>query len=472
MTGWDWFVLAEYELLLFAAIFFLIGSLDELAVDIAYIWLRLTGRIKTRRLGPDDSSKSIDRPLTGRAAVLIPTWQEAQVIGATLQYALNAWPHKNLRIYIGCYRNDAATIGMVKPLAMNNDRVKLVVVPRDGPTCKADCLNHLFSAVKRDEVELGEDYRMVVLHDAEDMVDPAALSLMDEAMETAQFVQIPVLALPQRGSPWIAGHYSDEFAEAHGKTMPVRDALQAGVPGAGVGCAIARPMLDRLAELHHGGGDVAAPFATTSLTEDYELGLRISALGGTERFLRVRHSSGALVATRSYFPDKLVNSVRQKTRWTHGIALQSWDRLGWHGGPLKLWMQLRDRRGPLAALLLAIAYLLITLHALGWMAEQAGFAKQAAFSPFLYNLLWFNFAFFVWRAAMRSVFTAREFGRAEGFRAILRIPVSNVIAIMAGRRAVIAYCKSLRGIAPAWDKTEHSLHPVMADEHSPLRRGP
>ena len=312
---------------------------------------------------------------------------------------------------------------------------------------------------------------MVLLHDAEDMVDPAALSLMDRAIAAAHFVQLPVLALPQRGSRFVAGHYSDEFAEAHGKTMPVRDALRAGVPGAGVGCAVERRMLDRLACDLQAKGDRAAPFAATSLTEDYELGLRISALGGTERFLRVRHGSGSLVATRSYFPDTLASAVRQKTRWTHGIALQSWDRLGWHGGLLKRWMQLRDRRGPLSALLLALAYILLAAQGLGWSAQHIGMASEMVVSPFLYDLLWFNFAFFAWRAAMRAVFTAREFGWREGLLAIPRIPVSNVIAIIAGGRALLAYVRSLHGVAPAWDKTEHRSHPIDGTKGVvPLRR--
>ena len=35
-TPLEWLALVEYELLLFAAVFFLIGALDELAVDSAW----------------------------------------------------------------------------------------------------------------------------------------------------------------------------------------------------------------------------------------------------------------------------------------------------------------------------------------------------------------------------------------------------------------------------------------------------
>jgi bacteriophage N4 adsorption protein B len=44
----EWLALIEHELLLFAGAFFLIGALDELAIDISWLWLRLTGRARTR----------------------------------------------------------------------------------------------------------------------------------------------------------------------------------------------------------------------------------------------------------------------------------------------------------------------------------------------------------------------------------------------------------------------------------------
>jgi hypothetical protein len=32
------------------AVFFLVGALDEFAVDVVWLWLRLTGRVKTWRI--------------------------------------------------------------------------------------------------------------------------------------------------------------------------------------------------------------------------------------------------------------------------------------------------------------------------------------------------------------------------------------------------------------------------------------
>ena len=102
----------------------------------------------------------------------------------------------------------------------------------------------------------------------------------------------------QTESRWIGSHYCEEFAEAHGKNVVVRDWLGTALPAAGVGCAFNRAMLRDMAKLQ--GTD--SPFSVESLTEDYELGMRIEAVGGRSRFLRVRGEDGALVATRAYFP--------------------------------------------------------------------------------------------------------------------------------------------------------------------------
>lgn len=453
-TTSEWLALAHYELLLFAAAFFAIGLLDELAVDLCFLWLRLTGRAKTRRV--DESSLPQDR-LSGLAAVFIPAWREDAVIAPTLVHALSAWPHGNLRIYVGCYRNDPATVASATVAARRDSRLRLVILDADGPTSKPHCLNRLYSALKTDEERLGQTAHMVVLHDAEDMVDPAAMPLLDHAIWNADFVQLPVMALPPSDSLWIASHYSDEFAEAHAKAMVVRDALNCAVPGAGVGCAIARPMLDRLAQRNNG-----RPFAEESLTEDYELGQRIAALGGKGRFLRLRTEGGRLVATRAYFPARLGEAVRQKTRWTHGIALQGWDRLGWQGTVLQRWMVLRDRRGPFAALLLAAAYLVVALSVLSHLASGLGLITPVSASPALAALLLLTMFGLLWRVGMRALFTAREYGLAQGLIAMPRAFVSNIVAVMSGWRSLFAYIRTLRGAPVVWDKTEHYDHPALA----------
>ncbi|MEL6877706.1 MAG: glycosyl transferase family protein [Pseudomonadota bacterium] len=457
---WQWLVLLQHELLLFAGIFFLIGAVDDLAVDLTWIWLKLTGRAKTPQL---DRNALRQSSLSGDAAVFIPTWQEAEVIGYTIKHVLKSWPQDGMRLYIGCYRNDGATIDAVMQAAGNDPRLRVVIHDRLGPSTKADCLNRLYLALCDDERRRGTRAHMVVFHDAEDMVDPAALPLLDQAIGRhaggAQFVQLPVQPLPQPASVLVGSHYCEEFAEAHGKGMVVRDALGAGLPGAGVGCALEREALEQIRMRHAD----RLPFETDSLTEDYEMGLSITDLGGRSRFLRARGDDGQLIATRAYFPDRLHTVVRQKTRWVHGIALQGWDRIGWSGGLVESWMRARDRRGPLTAFVLLMGYLLLAISAVIWGAVELGQGTAMPLSPALKALLWVNFIAFIWRASWRFAFTARIYGVAEGLMAIVRIPITNIISIMAGRRALVAYIASLRGRGVVWDKTHHTAHPMRFD---------
>jgi len=455
LTFADAFVLVQHELMLFAGVFFLLGALDEWAVDLVYLGLKVTGRARTPRLAtPALEGEQLD----GTCAVLIPAWREESVIGATITHMLAVWPQSQLRVYVGCYRNDGATITAASAAGGADPRIRVVVHDSDGPTCKADCLNRTYRAMCEEEAQGGR-FRMIVLHDAEDMVDPAGLRLLDIALRDAEFAQLPVLALPQTRSPLVAGHYTDEFAEAHTRTLVVRSALGLGVPGAGVGSAIARKWLDRLDEARGGNG----PFAAGALTEDYELGLRLAQLRARSRFVRVRAADGRLVATRAFFPHRLSAAVRQKARWLHGIAFQGWDQLGWKGPPASRWMQMRDRRGPLAALLLTAAYILIVMEGLALLLRNLGLLPAVALPGDLRMILWLNLLALGWRLAARAVFTTREYGIVQGMMAMPRVFVSNFIAIFAARRAIAQYIRSLlSGQTAAWDKTDHHDHPAMA----------
>lgn len=449
--------LIEQELLLFAAFWFIFGAIDELVVDLVWLGLRVTGRARDRVVPREKEVV----PLVGRMAVLVPAWHEADVIGAMIGYTTKAWPHEKLTIYLGCYCNDPDTIAAAMEGAGGDGRVRMVVHDREGPTTKADCLNRLYLAMCEDEARTGEPFSGVLLHDSEDMVHPAALSLMNRALQSADFVQIPVRPEPQRASPWVAGHYSDEFTEAHAKSLVVRDALGAAIPAAGVGCAFSREILERMADRPRSEGE-NGPFSTDSLTEDYELGLLVSHDGAKSRFLRLRDSAGELVATRAFFPATLEESVRQKTRWIHGIALQGWDRLGWAGRPVDVWMALRDRRGPLTAIVLVAAYGLLVIEGILALARLVGWQDTVVMSPLLKTMLVISFASFVWRSIWRFGFTAREYGLAEGLRACLRIPIANLVSILAGRRALAAYVRTLLGKQVYWDKTRHQGHPATS----------
>lgn len=449
--------IVELELLIFCSFWFILAAIDDLAVDLIWILQRLK-----RGRTPTIDSAAARAELRGPAAVFIAAWQERNVIGHTVRHLLAAWPQRDFILYVGCYRNDPDTIVSAMGAARNDPRVRIVVNGSAGPTTKADCLNRLFAAMEGGELRQGRSYRSIVIHDAEDMVHPAELAVIDRALSDMDFVQLPVRAELQPGSRFVGGHYADEFAEAHAKTLVVRDALGAAIPAAGVGCGFSRAFLARIADSRRIQGS-EGPFAAASLTEDYELGLLAGRMGARSGFVRLRDHQGQLVATRAYFPGRLKDSVRQKARWIHGIAFQSWERLGWDRRPVELWMAARDRRGPLSSLVLLCAYALLVVEALLLPEVLAGQPHAVPVPPVLPPMILMCLAAFVWRAIWRFAFTAREYGLAEGLLAIIRLPVSNVIAILSGHRAIMAYVRTLRGAPVTWDKTGHDIHPAAGN---------
>src|SRR5438270_276191 len=420
------------ELALFAGVGFLLFAANDLLVDLIYfarrVWRRLT---VYNRHGRSYASHYVFNKSPGFIAILVPAWDEASVIAAMLKATLKRLDYDNYRIFVGHYRNDPATAAAVA--SVSDARVEPVEVAADGPTTKADCLNHLYDALIEYELAHSCEARAVVLHDAEDVVHAYELRIFDGLIGRAAAVQLPVLPLVDPDSRWIAGHYCDEFAEAHVKELVVREAVGAAIPLAGVGCAIERRALGRLAALQDG-----KPFAGNSMTEDYEVGLRIGALGLKTMFVRIPAGPGerGVVASRGHFPSTLGSAVRQKARWLGGIALAGWDRLGWSGGIGERWMRMRDRRGPLAALLLLAAYGAALLWSQIWLAEALGAPIHTRLDPWLVTLLTVNGWLLAWRVLMRAAFTTAAYGFTEGLLSVPRLIVGNIIAMLAAARAV------------------------------------
>lgn len=455
------------ELLLFAAVGIALIGLDDLAFDGLWLWRRLR---HGRRLGPG-SAEAPGRDLSRQLAMFVPAWREDGVIGPMLAATCARWTDPDVTIYVGLYPNDPATILAASAAAIRDPRVRLVIGPRSGPTTKGDNLNAMWRALLADRAAGAAPVAAVVLHDAEDVVHAGEPALYRRHLAHHAMVQIPVVPLPHPASPWVSGHYCDEFAETHAKDLPLRSALGLGVPSAGVGCAVRFDALSALARARGG-----MPFSADSLTEDYEMGLALARAGYSTRFVGDGGRDDPVVS-RGYFPRHADAAIRQKARWITGIALHGWDRIGWAraavAGPrgwLDLWMLWRDRRAPVTAVLLLAAYAALILSGaalvLGaeWSAARAVLVPGAA----LGYLLAFNALLLVWRLVMRVRFTARRHGWVEALRAIPRAFFGNIIAILAARRAVVGYLHATSGTTPRWDKTEHdfpaqgALRPVVA----------
>ncbi len=442
------------EAFLFAGVGLLIGGLDDLLVDLVFIGRSIWCRRTVRPCLRDLPAPLVRAPL----AIFVPAWDEVAVIGAMLATAVARFEHEDYRIYVGAYPNDRATIDAAAAAAACDPRITVVIGDHDGPTTKADCLNTLWHALRRSDAEAGRRTKAIVLHDAEDVVHPLELRVFDSLIDRYAVVQLPILPLVKRGARLVSGHYADEFAEAHMKLLVVRTAVGAAMPLAGTGCAISTAVLETVA--HARGGD---PFDASSLTEDYELGLRIAELGGRGRLAWIGDGTsdgiGGQITVRAFFPSTLDTAMRQKARWMTGIALAGWDRTGW-ARPLAFtdhWMRMRDRRAPFGMLVLATAYfallswgLALLLH---WQMPETRTAIQTPASW----LLMVNTALLVWRLGGRMFFTARGYGLREACWSIPRFVVGNYIGLIAAPRALIRYVAILRGAPPIWDKTRHEF---------------
>lgn len=440
------------EATLFAAIWFLVGGLDDLLVDLVHAARMARDFGRAWLFGQMPEEVLPDVVPSGRIAVFVPAWDESAVIGRMLRSALARFEHPDYRIYVGAYPNDPATIAAVADVAEEDARVRLVIGLKPGGTTKADCLNTLWRALLRDEAGDGP-VSAVVLHDAEDVVHPLELRLFADRLREWDAVQLPVHPLRKPGSPFVSGHYCDEFAEAHAKQLLVRQALGAAIPLAGVGCAIRRDMLQRLADAREG-----SPFDGDSLTEDYELGLTLAAMGGRTAFVRVpSHPYGPPIAVQAYFPPTLKAAIRQKSRWMMGIALSGWDRTGW--GRVSWigdhWMRMRDRRAILEIPVLIFAYCALVLWGLSILGHALLPIERPALEPWLQWVVEINIALLCWRVLMRAVFTGRAYGWTDAALSIPRTLTSNYIALLAARLALAQYLRTLTGAAPKWDKTAH-----------------
>src|SRR5438067_989330 len=100
------------EFMLFAGVGFLIGGIDDLAVDLVFLAVWARRRLSRSNIGDGDGTLA-EYPVRAaprRFAVFVPAWDEAAVIGAMLRTTLARFGAADYRLYVGAYPNDRATI--------------------------------------------------------------------------------------------------------------------------------------------------------------------------------------------------------------------------------------------------------------------------------------------------------------------------------------------------------------------------
>jgi len=436
------------------AVYVLVSGLDDLLLDVAFIYRWIVFHLLGRPWFPWPTPVEVDGAPRRRIAIFVPLWHEHEVIGSMLERNMPATMYHAAEFFVGAYPNDWETVAAVREAARKFPRVHLALCPHDGPTSKADCLNWIYQRMLVYEDRHGVVFEVVVTHDAEDVIHPESLRWINYYVGSYDMVQVPVLPLATPLRQWVHGLYCDEFAEFQTKDIPVRQMWGSFLPGNGVGTAFSRTVLERLAGAHSN-----RMFDPESLTEDYENGWRIHAMGCPQVFVPLRWEGDGLLATREYFPHTFRTAVRQRARWVMGIVLQSWERRGWRAPVRQQYWLWRDRKGVLGNLLTPVLNLLFIYGALTWAESQfTGHAWQiGAQHPALRWLFSATFILSGFQMGVRALCSRRIYGWRFAMGVPVRALVGNWLSCAATARALVLYGEAkLRGHPLVWIKTEHA----------------
>lgn len=438
-------------------IWILVSGLDDLVLDVVCLYHWLTGK-RTSRLPPEKELRQ--KPET-TIAIFVPLWHEHRVIGKMIEHNTAAIKYRNHHFFIGAYPNDCATVAVVEDLEERYPNVHFAMVPHDGPTSKADCLNAIYDHLLRFERQTGIHFAVVMTHDAEDLIHPDSLRWVNYYSDTHDMVQTPVLPLPTPFRKLTHGVYCDEFSEAHSRDMRARQFTGSFIPSCGVGTSFSRTSLEQLALTK--GNRIFEP---ACLTEDYENGLSLHLLGAKQIFVPLSFRNGSFVATREFFPQTFRSAVKQRTRWVMGISLQGWERHGWRGGLIDKYWLWRDRKG-LVGNSLSLFTNLISIYGLStWFATRAigtdwGLGQAQLPSHFAW-LFASTMSLGVVRILVRIFCTGRVYGWLFALGVPVRTAYANCINSAATVCAVYRYTKGrLKKRPHTWLKTDHA-YPTQA----------
>lgn len=410
-----------------------LSALDDFLVDFLSLLLRKT----PQRRGID----SHHRPKT---YVFVANWHEANVLENMISGNLRAIGYKPFRFILGVYPNDPETMAAAGRLERRfKSLVRVVVNPTPGPTSKGQMLNVMISEVFRSS-KLRPD--LVVIHDSEDVIDPLSFYHYAKLSKRFDYIQIPVFSLDSRKRSWVAAHYMEEFAERHSREMRVRSDLGAMVPSAGVGTCMSADLIEFF--LRRRG----FLFRSDCVTEDYLLGAEIRKHGFRGCFGYTSFGR-PYIATREYFPKNFWASVKQKSRWTFGIAFQAHRQIGWFGGFWDRYFLYRDRKGLAMNLVppIAVGFALGAQWISGWDEVTVRLA--------VLNTGLTGFRYLVKTRAVKDVY-----GYHDSIGIALRWPLIVTINFLAAFFAWKTFFLSRFATKPvAWAKTEHEL-PASFDD--------
>ena len=381
---------------------------------------------------PPSDSQAPDAFIRPRLSftVMLPARHEEEVIQTTIERVARAnYPPQLLQIMVICSADDQGTIGEAKKKIVELRRQGLanisIVIFDDTPINKPHGLNKALPKATN---------HVVTIFDAEDDVHPDIFNVINTIMvtEKVKVVQGGV-QLMDYDSKWYSSLNVLEYFFWF-KSRLHYHAREGAIPLGGNTVFIARELLVRI-----GGYD------ELNLTEDADMGLRLSTLGE-----QVRVVYDDRYVTKEETPPSLKSFVKQRTRWDQGF-MQTLKKGTWKLLPTR-------KQRLLAAYTLAFPYTQAVLG--GYFLFSILTMLLGVKVPILVALISYLPVLMLTANMVMSVVGLYEFTAAHGLKATPRnalrlvlayLPYQIVLAFAAWR----ATSRYLRGVS-TWEKTQHT----------------
>jgi len=356
---------------------------------------------------------------------LLPARHEEEVIYQTIQRVWNAnYPKHLLEVVVICHESDRETIAeaerAIRDIGSHKVRVETFA---DPPINKPHGLNVGLQCTS---------HEVVTIFDAEDDIDPNIFNMVNTVMlkDGVGIVQAGV-QLMNFADHWFGIHNCLEYFFWFKSRLHYHAAIGM-IPLGGNTVFIRRTLLERVS-----GWDERC------LTEDAEIGLRLSVLGERIHVVYDRQH-----VTREETPDSIESFVKQRTRWQQGFLQVLLKGTWWHMPQMhQRLLALYTLSYPYfqAVLMLLWSFTLISIF---WLKVPTPVA-MLSFLP-LYALF-FQFMLTVIGAYM---FT-REFGEKFTLRNLLSMTITFLpYQWMLGLSAIRGVWRELRK-KNNWEKTAH-----------------
>ncbi len=360
--------------------------------------------------------------------VLLPARHEEDVIQTTIDRVVSAhYPLILLEVVVICSADDTGTIAqaqrkidMLRSMGVNNVRV---AVYKDPPINKPHGLNVGLRYTQ---------HEIVTVFDAEDDIHPDIFNVVNTLMleEPVDVIQCGVQLMNYQ-SNWYSTHNVLEYFFWF-KSRLHYHARQRAITLGGNTVFFTRSILQRV-----GGWD------EHNLTEDADIGIRISCLG-----VHMRVVYDDRYVTREETPPTLKQLIKQRTRWDQGfmqtLLKGDWKRLPtWQ----QRWLAFYTLAFPSCQALLGL-YVLAALFMMVMLKVPTGLAMLL------------NLPFYLLIAHYcLSVIGLYEFTEAHGLKPSWKTPLMMALTYLPYQwvlsyAALRAAGRQLRGLNN-WEKTQH-----------------